>query len=189
MQSRRSIGQYRAIDLFLFGVMMVVFETVAVKAAMNWFPREAWMVSMVPAVTAVVMVRWGSWCAVHAVLGGIVTVLAKGGTWQEYLIYGIGNPAVLAVLPLVRKQGWEKLHKGILPVLGFSILSVLAMQAGRAVPALMLGVSPAGVWRMAAMDSITCLFTAVIVWITSRLDGMLEDQAHYLKRLSHEPEL
>lgn len=187
MQRSRTIAGYRGIDLSLFAVMVVVFETVIVKAAVNWFPMEAWMVSVVPAVTAVVMVRWGPWCLIHAALGGAVTTLAMGGGWQQYVIYIIGNAAALAVLPLKNKWGWKKLHEGFLPVLGFSALIVLSMQAGRAAVSLIMGIAPEEVWRMTAMDSITYVFTLLIVWITARLDGILEDQVHYLKRLSQEP--
>ena len=70
----------------------------------------------------------------------------------------------------------------------FGLLTVLAMQLGRAVVALVLGAGPEGTWRMITTDSITYIFTLTIVWIASRPDGLLEDQIHYLKRLSHEPE-
>ena len=188
MHSQKTVGQYRGIDLFLFTVLLAVFETVIVKAATSWFPKEAWMVSAVPAVTAIVMVRWGSWCALTAAAGGIITTLAIGGGWQQYLIYAVGNLAVLAVLPLEKKWGWEKLHESIPRNLLFSTLVVLAMQLGRAVIALILGVRPEDAFRMILMDSITYIFTLTIGWIASRPEGLLEDQVHYLKRLNHETE-
>ena len=188
MQSWKTIARYRGIDLVLFAVLLAVFETVIVKAGISWFPKEAWMVSAVPAVTAIVMVRWGSWCAIHAVVGGFFTTLAMGGGWQQYMIYGIGNLAVLAVLPTEKKWGWKKLHENVPVNLLFGTLTVLAMQLGRAVLLLAFTRSIAEAWRMTAMDSITYIFTLTIVWIASRPAGLLEDQVHYLKRLSHEPE-
>ena len=188
VQGQKGIGQYRGIDLFLFAVLLAVFETVIVKAAVSWFPREAWMVSAVPAVAAIVMVRWGPWCAVHAVLGGVVTTAAVGGGWQQYLIYGIGNLAVLAVLPLEKKWGWKKLRESTPVNLLFGALAVLAMQLGRAVVALVLGLRLEAALRLVTTDSITYIFTLAIVWAASRPDGLLEDQVHYLKRLSHEPD-
>lgn len=184
MQTRRSIEQYRAIDLSLFALMLIIFETVLVRAATGWFPAEAWTVSLVPAVTAIVMVRWGPWCAVHAALGGAVTVLAMKGTGIQFLIYGIGSLAALAVLPLERKWGWERLHGTVLLNFLFSILVVLAMQAGRAAVALIAGTPPEGLLLFVTADSVTYIFTVVILWIVSRLDGMLEDQKHYLARIN-----
>ena len=165
VQGGRTIQQYRAIDLSLFAVILIIFEIVIVKAAVSWFPKEAWMVSAAPAVTAIIMVRWGPWCAIHAAVGG-----------------------VLAVLPLEKKWGWKKIHESVWMLLLFGAMIVLSMQVGRAVMALILGESPEGIWRMTALDSITYIFTLTIVWIASRLDGILEAQMHYLKRLNNETE-
>ena len=188
VQSQRTVAQYRGIDLFLFTVLMAVFETVIVKAAVSWFPKEAWMVSVVPAVTAIVMVRWGAWCIIPAAAGGIITTLALGGGWQQYLVYAAGNLAALAVLPPERKWGWKRLRESLPFNLLFSVLTVLAMQLGRAVLVTAFSGRIEEAWRLVTMDSVTYIFTMVIVWIASRADGMLEDQVHYLKRLSHEPE-
>ena len=132
VQGTRSLSQYRAIDCSLFAIMLIVFETVINRAATAWFPKEAWTVSVVPAVTAIVMVRWGPWCALHAAIGGIVTVLALRGNGIQFLIYGVGNLAALAVWPLLKKRGWEALHGNVLFNIAFGVLTVAAMQIGRA---------------------------------------------------------
>ena len=184
MQGRKTVRQYRAIDCSLFALMLMVFETVIVRAATAWFPAEAWTVSAVPAVTAIVMVRWGPWCAVHAALGGVVTVLAMKGNGTQFLIYGAGNLAVLAVLPAIRRMGWESLHRNTLLNFLFGALTVLAMQAGRALTALIAGTPPEGLLLFITADSVTYIFTIVILWIAARLDGLLEDQRHYLERIN-----
>ena len=186
MQGNRSLNQYRAIDCSLFALMLMVFETVIVRAATGWFPKEAWTVSAVPAITAIVMVRWGPWCGIHAALGGIVTVLALKGNGTQFLIYGIGNLAALAVWPLLRKWGWESLHGNILRDFFFGILTVLAMHAGRALTALITGTPLEALPLYITTDVITYLFTALIIWIASRPDGVLEDQPHYVRRIAEE---
>ena len=184
MEKRRSQKQYKAIDLSLFAVMLAVFESLIVTASIRWFPAEAWTVSLVPAVTAIVMVRWGPWCAVHAVLGGIVTVLGLKGSGLQFLIYGAGNLAVLAVWPLLKWWGWEKLHENVLLNFLYAALSVLSMQLGRALVALVTGTPVNGLLLFITTDSITYIFTLVILWITARLDGILEEQTHYLARIN-----
>ena len=188
MQRQLTVGRYRAVDLSLLAVILIVFETILVRAAREWFPAEPYTVSCVAAVTAVVMVRWGPWCAAHAVIGGIVTVLVSRGNAQQFLIYGIGNLAALAVLPLERRWGWEKLRKDILVNFLFAFLVLLAMQAGRTLVALALGALSGDLLIFVTTDSVTYIFTLAILWIVSRLDGMLEDQIHYLNRLSQETE-
>ena len=184
MQGKRTLTQYRAIDCSLFALMLMAFETVILRAATGWFPKEAWTVSVVPAITAIVMVRWGPWCLIHAALGGVVTVLALKGSGIQFLIYTIGNLAAIAVWPLQKKWGWEALHGNVLLNILFAVLTVLAMQAGRALMALITGTPPDGLLLYITEDSITYVFTLVILWIAARLDGILENQAHYIERIN-----
>ena len=184
MSGRMSVAQYRATDLSLFAIILIVFESVAVKAATAWFPKEAWTVSCVAAVTAIVMVRWGPWCGIHAVIGGIVTVLVSKGSATQFLIYGIGNFAALAVWPLEKMWGWAKLKENSLLNFLFSALVLLAMQTGRMLTALILGTKAEELPLFITTDVISYIFTLTIVWIAGRLDGILEDQKHYLRRIN-----
>lgn len=184
MGHQRTLSQYRLIDLTLFALMLVVFETVIARASTAWFPGEAWTVSLTAAVTAIVMVRWGPWAAVHAAAGGAAFCLAHGAAPRQYLIYCAGNCAALAVLPLVRKWGWERLKKDSLCCLFYAFLTLLAMQCGRAATAMILGSAPAAAAGFITTDTVSYIFTLVIVWIASRLDGILEDQKHYLARIN-----
>ena len=184
MQPQRTVEQYRVIDLSLFALMLIIFETVLIKASTGWFPNEPWTVSATAAITAVVMVRWGLPAVLHAVIGGIVFCVVNRAQGQQYLIYCLGNAAVLAVYPLVKKLGWRKLREDFLLKLLYSVLTVLSMQAGRAAVAMILGASPASAAGFITTDAVTYIFTAVILWIMSRLDGMMEDQKHYLKRIN-----
>ena len=186
MQGRITTEKYRAIDLSLFALILMAFETIIVRASTQWFPHEAWTVSAVAAITAIVMVRWGAWAVIHAVLGGIVFVLTSRGTISQYVIYGIGNLAGLAVLPLLKKWGWQKLRENALITFLYGALTLLAMQIGRGVISLMFGASPMTALGFITTDVISYIFTIVILWIMSRLDGMLEDQEHYLKRLNEQ---
>jgi len=68
--------------------------------------------------------------------------------------------------------------------MAFPILVLLLMQGGRAVVAMVMGASPAAALGFFTTDSISMLFTIVVIWIASRLDGIYEDQKHYLLRLS-----
>ena len=184
MQPQRTVSQYRAIDLSLFALMLIVFETLLLRAAVHWFPKEPWTVSVTAAVTAIVMVRWGPWAAIHAVIGGIVLCTVNHGQWQQYAIYCFGNLAVLGALPLLKKWGWEALRTDFLKNLAYGAATLLLMQAGRAATAMILGTPPAAAAGFITTDVISCIFTVTIVWIASRPDGLLEDQKHYLKRIN-----
>jgi len=188
LQGHLTVEKYRAIDLSLFAVILMVFESVIVRAATQWFPQEAWTVSAVAAITGIVMVRWGLWAAIHAVLGGIVFVLTSRGAWSQYVIYAVGNLAGLAVYPLLKRWGWEKLHQNVLLCFLYGALVLLSMQVGRGLVSLAFGASPMAALGFITTDVISYIFTIVILWIMSRLDGMLEDQRHYLERINRKSE-
>ena len=186
MAKQRSLGQYRAIDLFCFALMLAIFEPVLRFAATKLFPAEPYTVSVVAAITAIVMMRWGSWASVHAVFGGVLACLLARARWDQYLIYGLGNLLSLLSLLLLRAWGKEQTRKDVLQSIGFGLVTALLMQLGRAITALVLGNDLALCLGFFTTGVITDLFTVVVVWIARRLDGIFEDQIHYLLRIQKE---
>ncbi|MBO6267403.1 MAG: hypothetical protein J6M06_04135, partial [Synergistaceae bacterium] len=59
---------------------------------------------------------------------------------------------------------------------------------GRALIALALGTEIARCAGFVTTDVLSGLFTALVVWIARRLDGIFEDQKHYLLRVNREEE-
>ena len=189
MRDSKAARRYRRIDLTIFALMVILFESVAVLAARKWFPGQPFTVSVVPAVAAIVMIRWGPWAAVHALLGGAVFCCMSSGGWKQYLFYCAGNLFSLAALPLVKAMGGEESVRGdVLRTLLYGLCVVLLMWAGRFLLALALGVSAAGAAGFFTTDTVSLLFTLVILWIVRRLDGVFENQYHYLLRLQAEQE-
>lgn len=188
MKKQLTVGQYRAMDLFFFALMMVISESVIVLAATRWFPNEPYTVSVVAAVMAIVMIRWGPWAAVHAVLGGVVFCLVSGAAPRQYLIYCGGNLLALPLLFFIKKQGADAIRRDSFKTVAYGLLTLLLMEAGRALLSLILGASPAAAAGFFTTDIISWLFTALILWIARRLDGIMEDQKQYLHRVAQERE-
>ena len=188
MNRRFSFQQYRTIDLILFAVMLVFSEAVIVTAARFWFPDQLYTVSVVAALTAIVMMRWGPWAAIHAVLGGAVFCFVSGATAGQFIIYCIGNLGALAGLLLIRLWGKEAIRQDVIRSLVFAIATQLCMQLGRGLVALALGNELSRCVGFITTDVLSGLFTAVIIWIARRLDGIFEDQKHYLLRINGEEE-
>lgn len=188
MKGQRSVGRYRFIDLAFFALMILVSETVIVTAAVKWFPNEPYTVSAAAAVTAIVMVRWGPWAAIHAILGGLAFCLASGAAPRQYLIYCGGNLLALAALPLARGKRGEALRQDAFRTVIYALAVQLLMQLGRALLSLTMGAPLTAAAGFFTTDVISLLFTALILWIVRRLDGMLEDQKHYLHRVAKERE-
>lgn len=178
-----TLGQYRAIDLILFGCILCATETAIVKAATGWFSDQLYTVSSVGAVTAIVLMRWDAFAALHAALGGFVFCLASQGTPEQRLIYAGGNLLCLLSLPPLRMLGKERVRNDSFLAVSFGLCVLLLMQAGRAVVALAFGAAARDCLGFFTTDSLSLLFTGVVVWIARRLDGIFEDQKHYLLRI------
>lgn len=185
--NRYSFRQYRSIDLTMFAVILCVSEALIVTAANRWFPDQLYTVSAVGAVTAIVLMRWGPWALLHAVLGGVVFCIASHGSPRQFFIYCAGNILSLLMLLPLRSFGKEKIRGDALLSIIFGLGTVLLMQLGRAILALLLGGEFFTCLGFFTTDVLSLLFTGVIVWIARRLDGIFEDQKHYLLRI-HEAE-
>ncbi len=186
MEKQRTIGQYRLIDLSIFALMLILAETLIVSAATRWFPGQPYTLSAVPAVAAIVMMRWGPWAGVHAALGGAVFCLASGASASQWVIYCIGNLAGLGSLLLIRWLTGRGIREDGLKTLIFGMLTALLMQAGRGIASLAFGATGADLIRFFTTDVISVLFAAVVVWIAKQQDGVFEDQKEYLLRISRE---
>ena len=173
-------------DLCMFTAMMCICEALIVLASKKWFPYEPFMLSLTPAITAVVMVRWGAYAALPALAGALALCISSGAQPVQYLVYGAGNMLSLALLPVLRRVGWRALHENVLLAMAYGLMTALLMQLGRAAVALLCGM-PMGVCAgFVTTDVLSLLFSILIVWICRRLDGMLEEQRHYLKRIHEE---
>ena len=188
MKGSRGLNKYRAIDLALFSVMLCVFESVLVTASTSWFPNEPYTVSVTAAITAIVMMRWGPWAAIHALLGGIAFCYSSGAAPRQYLIYCGGNLLSLSALLLKRRLGEEAIRTDALKTLLLGFCVSVLMEVGRALLSLLTGAALSVSLGFFTTDAVTVLFTLVIVWIVRRLDGVWEDQRHYLLRLREEQE-
>jgi len=188
MKPHLTFRQYRRIDLVLLAAMLCIFETLITRAAIRWYPDQLYTVSVTAAVTAIVMMRWGPWAAIHAALGGAVFCLAGGGTARQLLIYAVGNLLGLLSLVLIRLLGREAIRTNRLLALLFALCTAVFMQLGRAIVAMLTGAAWSSCLNFFTTDALSDLFAMVIVWITSRLDGVFEEQKAYLLRVQKERE-
>ena len=186
MRRQLSIGQYRLIDLFLFALILCLCEALITLAATRWFPGEPYVLSVTGAVCAAVMFRWGPWAGVHAVLGGAVLCLLSGAPPREWAVYCVGNLACLVMLIPLKKRGWQALRDNTFACMAFGLGVTVMMQTGRAALAALLAGSPAAGLPHYTTDVLSALFASIVMWIARRLDGILEDQKHYVKRVGRE---
>ena len=186
MRRKITFQTYRLIDLGLFMIMLVLFETLIVLAYSRWFPEQPYTVSVVGAITSIVLFRWGPFAGIYAAGSALLFCALSGATLQQYVIYIIGNLFSMIMFLPIHILGWKRIRDNVLYCMAFGLGVVLLMQAGRAVMGLLFGYSFLIVVNFILTDILSGLFTVVILWIARRLDGVLEDQNHYLLRMSKE---
>ncbi len=186
MERRLNFGQYRAMDLTIFAVLLIVFESLASKAAFH-FSSQPYFISIVPAIACIVFMRWGMFGCIHAALGGLVYCISTGGSAVHFLIYIVGNLfSVLGVLYL-KRIGPAKVKGSVALSLLMAVLVSFLMQIGRGIVAIIVGyIEPRMVFSFVLTDVISGLFAVIIVFIVRRLDGVFEDQRSYLKRINED---
>ena len=62
------------------------------------------------------------------------------------------------------------------------------MLLGRAFVALICGLGTSAALGLITTDTLSFVFTLVILWIAKRVNGLFEDQKHYLLRMHREEE-
>ncbi len=186
MERRISYSQYKAIDLSIFAVLLIVFESLASKAAL-FFSSQPYFISIVPAVVCIVFMRWGVIGCVHAALGGLVYCIATGGGVVYYPIYIVGNLLAGFAVLYLKRIGSARVKGKVALSLLMAVLVSLLMQVGRGIIAIVLGViAPRAILSFVLADVLSGVFAMVIVVIVRRLDGVFEDQRSYLKRMREE---
>lgn len=186
MRRGLSLAQYRAIDLFCFSLLLVFTQVLIVLAASSWFSDQLFIVSPVAVVVSIVMMRWGAWAAIPAVVGGIAFCLVSGGTVQHLLIYSVGNLLSMVSLLFLKRFSKQRVRESTYLSLALGLCVQLLMLLGRAAVCVALGEGWEAGLGFVTTDFLSVVFTLVIVWIARRVDGLFEDQLHYLRRIQKE---
>ena len=182
----KSFLRYKAVDLAMLAVILAVFEALASVAAKNWFPLQLFTLSPTLAVVSIVMMRWGGWAAIHAVVGGLSYCIATGGEAKQFAVYCIGNCAALLALFLFKIFDKEKVRGTWLKSAVFAFVAFCGAMIGRWVISLFFGGKPGEIVDFFVADCLTLVFTIVVVLIARRADGLFEDQRAYLIRTEDE---
>lgn len=183
-----SLRQYRLTDLFLFAVILAVFELLlhfAFKAYGGWFTFSPFI-----PIVLLVMMRWG-WPSLFYALGdGLLYCLLNNGSEgfeaYYYAVYIIGDAFIMLMLLMTKFMGKEKIRGKWYFSAAFVALGWLAVALGRALVAGCFSRNFAGAVLAQLADLFSLAIAIVIILVMRRLDGMFEDQKHYLLRLDSE---
>lgn len=188
MGADSGLRRYQSMDLLIWTVLLFVFEAIVVKAGTVWFRSQPWTLSLVPALTAVVYMRWGVYGLFYSALGGVAICFASKAEVIQYVVYVFGNLFSCFSLLMLKKMGKEKVRSSVFFSLLYATVVFVLMALGRGVVSLVLGNGLYIVVDFITTDILSLVFAMVVVWIARRLDGVFEDQISYLMRLKAEEE-
>ena len=185
-----SYNQYKLMDVLLFLVIMCVFETINVFAIKKWFTDMLFSVSLMMTISLIVLVRWNLLGAIFPVVNGILYSALLGAPAETYVIYAVGNAFITLswfIFKIIPKQ--KLFSKWYLTIIYPLVAFVILIFARAAVAACFgsdfltcLGTTVFG-------ESLNSAFALIALLILRKIDGMLEDQKLYLKRVAKSQEI
>ena len=183
-----SFKQYCLTDLFLFAVILVAFELILHFAGVAY--GGTFSVSPLIPITLLVIMRWGWQGAFFAVGDGLLVCLlnlkTEGFAPYLFAVYIIGNSFIMLVLLMTRFMGKEKIRgKWYFSVL-FALSGWVAVVIGRVLVFVCFGQDFVAALVGQLIDLLSPVIAVLLILVMRRLDGMFEDQRHFLLRMDKE---
>ena len=188
MDRERTLLRYKAVDITIWIVMLAVFETLIARAGSSWFKEQPYILSLVPALTLIMYMRWSLFGVPYASLGGLILSLALSASGKTMLVYILGNLLSVVIYPVMKKIGKERIANSAFLSALMALFMALLMQTGRAVFSLVMGSGSGSFLSFYTTDALSGVFSLIIILIVRKRDGVFEDQISYLKRLNSEEE-
>lgn len=181
-----SFKQYKLTDLFLFAAILAGFELILHFAMVAFGDNANFTFSPMVPLVLLVMMRWGWVSVFYAVGDGALYVLLKGGNWQSFVIYCVGNAFIMLLLLFTRFVGKERIRKSAYLSISFVVLGWILTVLGRSAVATTVGGDFVYALVQQLYDLVSMVIGVIIILIMRKLDGMFEDQKHYLRRFDDE---
>ena len=193
-----SIQQYKATDLFLFALILIVFEVLNFFAVTKWFVGAAFFTfSLAIPICVVVMMRWGWISIIYAVCDGLFYCLMlciqynQSGNifeWFRWIQYGIGGAFIALTMVYFHFVGKERIRQSWWLSALSVVIAWISVMLGRSIMySACTGENFVGVLlSILSTDVLSMVIGVVVILVLRKLDGMFEDQKLYLARLDKE---
>jgi len=183
-----SIKKYMTID-----IIILTGIACALEAANVWivgiFKNELFTLSITVAVALIIMMRWKWPAVITAAAGGLVYCLSSFASFEQYLIYGAGNTAILLNLLFFKVINPREVCSSAWLSALFCITGFVSVLIGRTLFSLVAVFDFANIILLAASDALNIVMGLIIILIARRQKGLFENQLDYLKRNREETEM
>lgn len=179
-----SFRMYRNIDLLIFVAMYALCEFLVIRAATVWF-NEPYSISIMLPMLLIVMMRWDRYCIIHAIIYALLFVFYQHGNMSQYLIYLIGNLGFMLNLICIYKIGKEKIRGSFPLSMLYLLTGFLLMEVFRGLASMIfMGSNIRIILQFILTDMLSLVFALLVIIIVRRVEGLFEDQKHYLIQLN-----
>jgi len=187
-----SVKQYRLTDLFLFALILVIYDLLAHFVPTLFQGAAVYSFCLTLLFTLTVMIRWGWQSAFFAVGDGVFLALLGGGGWSMVLSYAVGNAFMLLLLIPIKFIGKEKITSRWWASAAFVLVGWVLQNVGITIMQTIFGEGFVSCIKANFGFALTGLLqlamSVVITLVLRRLNGMYEDQLSYLMRIHGEME-
>ena len=187
-----SFRQYKYTDLFFFALVLGLSELLVFCSFKFWFANtvDKYFINFMLAISLTVIMRWGWVGGLYAVVDGVVLCAIQGGSWQSYLSYIIGTACIFLVLLLTKFVGKEKIRGKWYLTLAYILVGWVSVNFGITCMSAILGENflsaLATSFGFGVYGALPLAAAIAVIMILRRLNGMFEDQKHYLIRQDEE---
>ena len=184
-----SLNTYRTIDLVLLSLITCAAELINLLVLKRVFPGELFTLSIVVPMSLIAMQRWNAPGGVVAVAGAIAYCTGNGGSFESYIVYTVGNAAVLICLLWYLKNGKKRIEESAGLQVLFTLGGFAAVEAGRTLAAFIFDRNIKSIFlTFIVSDSLNIVIGVIIVIIAARQKGLFTDQLSYLRAMAEERE-
>ena len=187
-----SFRQYKYTDLFFFALVLGLSELLVFCAFRLWFKNtvDKFYINFMLAIALTVIMRWGWVGGLYAVVDGILLCAIEGGSWQSYLTYIIGTACILSVLLLTKFVGKEKIRGKWYLSLAYIAVGWVSVNLGITCMSAIFGENFLSAlltsFGMGVYGGLAFAGAIAVIMVLRRMNGMFEDQKHYLIRQDKE---
>lgn len=187
-----SFRQYKYTDLFFFALVLGLSELLVFCAYKYWFADayDKYYVNFMLTIALTVIMRWGWVGGIYAAVDGVVLCAMQGGNWQSYLSYIIGNACILSVLLLTKFLGKEKIRGTWYFTLIYILVGWVSVNFGITCAGAVFGGNfvalLGGNFGLGVYGALSLAAAVAVIMILRKIDGMFEDQKHFLIRQDKE---
>lgn len=186
MMKALTYKQYRFLNISLLTLIFIFIETAVTRGANEWFRELPYVLSLGIMFVSLEMMRWGIWAIVADVAASLTLCIASGAGGQQFIIYLVGNLAMLLALMFLKAAGSEKVRNSSLWTALYVLTVFVLAELGRSIVAIVLGSDVRMIVQFFATDALSGLFAEIVILIVRNADGIFENQYSYLVRLGEE---